>query len=540
MSDGTSGPNVSHVMARYLKAAEIPFVFGYPGTSNIEFMEAGRQLGVETILARREGTATFMAEAYGMLTGRPGVVISTLGPGSTALVNGVAAAYLDRVPMLALSGQIESQREPYFTHQVIDHRMLFAPITKWTGRMEPGAVATVMRKAIRTAMAERPGPVHITTNDDLAKVAATDDEVVLPPMEPVSGASMTVRTSQGHDPLAVLRSAKRPLLLVGAAAVRQGAMAQVRELAERRGMPVVVSPMAKGVFPEDHELFAGVLDMACNNVLWSLLGRSDLIVAIGFDAVELIKPWSVSTRVVHVDATPNTDQIYRADIELVGWIPSLVEWLAGVDGGPTWEPQELERHRAELRDTYYSGRVEGRLNPTDVVDVVRAGVAPDAIVTTDVGSHKLLVGQGWTTTVPRSSLMTNGLSSMGFSLPAAIGAKLTHRDRQVVCTTGDGGFAMVQGELRLAASLGLGMIVVVFADNSLNRIELKQMVLGYPSTATRIETTDLTKLAEAMDCHGVLVESARALERALADATDLDRPLVIDARVDPSQYESQF
>jgi len=540
MSEGSTGRNVSHVMAEFLKAAGIPFVFGYPGTSNIEFMESGRQLGVETILARREGTATFMAEAYGMLTGRPGVVISTLGPGSTALVNGVAAAYLDRVPMLALSGQIESQREPYFTHQVIDHRMLFAPITKWAGRMEPGAVATVMRKAIRTAMAERPGPVHITTNDDLAKVGATDDEVILPPMGEMAGASMTVRTAQGHDPLEVLRSAKRPLLLVGAAAVRQGAMAQVRALAERREMPVVVSPMAKGVFPEDHERFAGVLDMACNNVLWSLLGRADLIVAVGFDAVELIKPWSVSTRVMHVDAVPNTDQIYRADIELVGWIPSLVEWLAEVEGGSTWEPAELERHRTELRDTYYSGRVDGRLNPTDVVDVVRAGVDPDAIVTTDVGSHKLLVGQGWTTTVPRSSLMTNGLSSMGFSLPAAIGAKLTHRDRQVVCTTGDGGFAMVQGELRLAASLGLGMVVVVFSDNSLNRIELKQMVLGYPSTATRIETTDLTKLAESMDCHGVLVDSAPALERALADAKGLDRPLVIDARVDPSQYESQF
>lgn len=539
-SAGSSGKNVSHVMAEFLKAADIPFVFGYPGTSNIEFMESGRQMGVETILARREGTATFMAEAFGMLTGRPGVVISTLGPGSTALVNGVAAAYLDRVPMLALSGQIESQREPFFTHQVIDHRMLFAPITKWTGRMEPGAVSTVMRKAIRTSMSERPGPVHITTNDDLAKVAAEDDEVFLPPMISSAEASVTVMSSDGRDPLDVLRTAQRPLLLVGAAALRQGAMAEVKALAERRGMPVVVSPMAKGVFPEDHPRFAGVLDMACNKVLWSLLAAADLIVAVGFDAVELIKPWSVSTRVMHVDAVPNTDQIYRADVELVGWIPSLVTWLSEAGDGPTWSDAELERHRNELRDTYYAGRVEGRLNPTDVVDIVRASTADDAIVTTDVGSHKLLVGQGWTTKVPRTSLMTNGLSSMGFSLPAAIGAKLTHRDRQVICTTGDGGFAMVQGELRLAASLGLGMVVVVFSDNSLNRIELKQMALGYPSTATRIETTDLTKLAESMDCHGVLVEDAKSLERALGSIEGLDRPLVIDARVDPSQYESQF
>ncbi len=157
-----------------------------------------------------------------------------------------------------------------------------------------------------------------------------------------------------------------------------------------------------------------------------------------------------------------------------------------------------------------------------------------------MGSHKLLVGQGWVTTQPRRALMSNGLSSMGFSLPAAIGAKLTEPGHQVVCTTGDGGFAMVQGELRLAASLGLGMLVVVFSDNSLNRIELKQQALGYPSTATRIETTDLVQLAESMDCHGVRADDVSEIEKAVAGIDDLDRPLVIDARIDPSQYESQF
>jgi acetolactate synthase-1/2/3 large subunit len=136
--------------------------------------------------------------------------------------------------------------------------------------------------------------------------------------------------------------------------------------------------------------------------------------------------------------------------------------------------------------------------------------------------------------------MSNGLSSMGFSLPAAIGAKLTLPERQVVCTTGDGGLAMVQGELRLAAAQGLGIVVVVFVDASLNRIELKQMALGYPSTATRLEITDLVRLAESMDCHGVRVDDSGGLERALADALDLDRPLVVDARIDPAQYASQF
>ena len=534
-----TGASTAQVMTDYLKAADIPFVFGYPGTSNIEFMEGARQRGVDTVLARREGTAVFMAEAFGMLTGRPGVCISTLGPGSTALVNGVAAAHLDRVPMLAISGQISSQREPYFTHQVVDHKLLFSSVTKWAGRVEAGSVATIMRKALRLATAERPGPVHLTTNSDVAGAAAGETDVHLPPLAPAVTGTRVIAVD-GADPRSMVREARRPVLLVGTTVVRQDGGAAVKRFAEAHGVPVIVSPMAKGVFPEDHELFAGVLDMACNEVVWGFLDRADLVLAAGFDPVELIKPWQIAAPVLHLDATENVDQIYRAEVELVGSVGELLDWLSDEVHGTAWETSDLTAHRAQLRDTYYSGRVQGKLNPTDVVDAVRSNVPDDTIVTTDVGSHKLLVGQGWTSLEPRTSLMTNGLSSMGFSLPAAIGAKLTCPDREVVCTTGDGGFAMVQGELRLASSLGLGIIVVVLCDNSLNRIELKQMKLGYPSTATRIETTDLVALAGSMECDGVLVRDVASLERAVADARGLTRPLVIDARIDPSQYESQF
>ena len=532
--------STANVMAEFLKQANIPLVFGYPGTSNIEFMEGARQRGVETVLATREGTATFMAEAFGMLTGRPGVCISTLGPGSTALVNGVAAANLDRVPMLAISGQIDSAREPYFTHQVVDHKLLFSSITKWAGRIEPGSVATTMRKALRTATAERPGAVHLTTNSDLVKAAAIDNDVTLPPMAPTA-LSPQIVSSDGRDPVDMLRRAQKPVVLAGIAAVRQGATEALVRLAENVGIPVVVGPMAKGVMPEDHPYFAGVLDMACNQILWDMLADADLILAAGFDPVELIKPWKITTPVVHIDATANTDQIYAAEVELVGSIPSFLDWLADSHQGEAkWSESQLEAHRNQLREGYYAGRVDGRLNPTDVIDVVRQAVPRNAIVTTDVGSHKLLVGQGWTTYEPRTSLMSNGLSSMGFSLPAAMGAKLTRPDQTVVCTTGDGGFAMVQGELRMAAHLGLGMVVVVFCDNSLNRIELKQMALGYPSTATRIEPSDLARLAESMECHGERVDDSAALEKVLADVDSLDRPLVVEARIDPAQYESQF
>jgi acetolactate synthase-1/2/3 large subunit len=533
--------STAELMARYLTAAGIRHLFGYPGDPNIEFLEAARREGIEMILGRREGTVAFMAEAYGMLTRRPGVCVSTLGPGSTSLVNGVATAFLDRVPMLAISGQVGTRLEQCFTHQVIDHNRLFSPITKWTARMVPEAAGTIMRKAFRTATAERPGPVHLTTNGNVLTQPAADATVDLPPWAAVQLPQVFASDGDSGAVLRHLARARRPIVLAGIAAQRAGATDALVAFAEAIGCPVVVSPMAKGLFPEDHALYASTIDMACNKVVWDFLAGADLIIAVGFDGVELIKPWALSTPVLHIDSTPNTDQIYFADVEVVGHIPSVLRALVDSHRGePRWTEHEVAAHREVLRATFYHGRVAGKLNPTDIVDAVNDVFSRDTIVTTDVGSHKLLIGQGWRATRPNGFLMTNGLSSMGFALPAAITAKLLHPDRPVVCTIGDGGFAMVQSELRLASSLGLGIVVVVFCDNSLNRIELKQIAKGYPSVLTRLETTDLERLAASMDCDGVRVDSQRQLHAALRGAGDVTRPLVVEAQIDPAQYVSQF
>lgn len=530
------------VMAKYIAATGTRFIFGYPGDPNLDFMEASRLEGIEFVLARREGTAAFMADAVGQLTGRPGVCMSTLGPGSTNLVNGVANAFLDRSPMIAISGQMGTRLEPTFTHQNVDHQRLFAPVSKWTTRMVSEAAGTIMRKAIRTAMAERPGPVHITVPINVGAADVADRAISLPPMNAMSPVAEIFGSDAALEvPVAKLRAAKRPVALVGMAAARANAHGAIKELAERIGMPIVVSPKAKGVLAEDHPYFAGTIDMACNAFLWDFLSSSDLILAIGFDAVELIKSWRLTVPVIHIDAVPNTDQVYPAEIELVGSIAGIVEQLrAAYRGEPKWREAEVRRHREKLTELYYAGRVAGRLNPTDVVDAVRDATPRETTITMDVGSHKILIGQGWPAYQPRSVLLSNGLSSMGFALPGAMAAKLLDRSRPVVCFTGDGGFAMVQGELQLASSLGLGIAVVVFADNSLNRIEIKQRAKQYASVGTRLTPTDIPKLAEAMGCHGVRVEDSKALERAMGDAKALDRPLVIEARIDPSQYNSQF
>jgi acetolactate synthase I/II/III large subunit len=363
-------------------------------------------------------------------------------------------------------------------------------------------------------------------------------------MPPLNAAVSTVTVSQAAgcaDPVAQLLGARRPLLLAGNAATRCGASAALVRAAETIGMPVVTSPMAKGVFPEDHPYFAGVLDMACHQVIWQLLADSDLIVAAGFDPVELIKPWRLATPVLHVDTTPNTDQVYVSGCEITGDVAAALDWLTDSwRGEPRWTERDAGAHRARLRAAYYAGRSEGRLNPSDVVDVIRAATPRETVVTCDVGSHKLLVGQGWQALAPRSVLMSNGLSAMGFGLPGAIAAQLLCREVPVVALIGDGGFAMTATELRMAAARGLPLAVVVFADGSLNRIELKQAALGYPSTATRLDGIDLVGLAESMACDGIRVYSAAELEKAAASLTTLTRPLVIEARIDTAQYEAQF
>lgn len=538
---------VAALLADYLRQAGVGHVFGYPGESLVEFIEAARVEGPEVISAVREASAAFMAEGAAMRTGTVGACLSTLGPGSTALLNGVASAQLDRVPLLAVSGQVDSSREQFWTHQLVDHNRLFAPVTKLTARLDAASADTVLRRALRTATAERPGAVHLTATMDAfgACGPGTAGDAKVPPLAP-AGTMLEFfgPDSAAGEPLRVLRAARRPVLLVGAGAVRSGATAVLAELAAHACLPVVTGAMAKGVIAEDSPWYAGTLDMAGHRVIWELLASADLVVAAGFDPVELISPWRLSVPVLHVDTLPNTDQVYPAAVEVVGNVAAALAWfLANDHDAPRWAESELAAHREALRAAYHAGYTAGRLNPSELVETVRAAAPMGTVVTADVGSHKIMTGQAWTTYAPRETLITNGLSAMGFGLPAAIGAALSSAaGTPVVCMTGDGGFAMTATELSVAARLGLGLVVVVFSDGGLNRIELHQAAVGYPLAATAVDRTDIPLLAESLGCDGVRVETVSGLEKALSAAfgAGRTRPLVIEARIDPGQYTAQF
>jgi acetolactate synthase-1/2/3 large subunit len=334
------------------------------------------------------------------------------------------------------------------------------------------------------------------------------------------------------------------VLLAGAGAVRCGASGVLAELAAHAGLPVVVGAMAKGVLPEDSPWYAGTIDMVGHQVIWDLLASADLIVTAGFDPVELITPWRLPVPVLHVDTVPNTDQVYPAATEVVGNVASALAWFrASWDHGPRWSQEEIAAHRAALRAACHAGYAPGKLNPSELVETVRSAAPSGTVVTADVGSHKIMTGQAWTARAPRETLITNGLSAMGFGLPAAIGASLSSAPgTPVVSMIGDGGFAMTATELSVASRLGLGLVVVVFSDGGLNRIELHQASLGYPLAATSVDRSDIPLLAESLGCDGIRVENVSALEKALSNAfgAGRTRPLVIEARIDTSQYSAQF
>src|SRR5215467_4634197 len=507
-------------MAAALAGGGVRSMFAYPGESIIELMELSRRRGIDVVLARREATAAFMAEASAMATGGIGCCVSTLGPGSTALVNGVAAATLDRVPVVAISGQIETSRQAFCTHQVVNHEARFSPVTKWAGRVEASAAATSMRKALRVATAERPGAVHLTCAADTFKAPATDRLVVTPPVRYATESVQVFGGAEIASPGRMLAAARRPLLLAGIGAVRCEATAAIERLAATVQMPIVVTGMAKGIVPEDSEWFAGVLDMACNESVWEVVHASDLILAAGFDPVELIKPWHVEVTVLHIGTIPNVDQVYASEVEAVGNVGDTLNWLADdYQGEHRWTAAEVAGYRSRLRAAYYAGRVRGRLNPTDVIDTVRETAAANAIATCDVGSHKLLVGQGWTTTLPRSVLMTNGLSAMGFGLPAAIAAKLAYPDRPVVAMIGDGCFQMTCGEVAVARRLGLSLPIVVLDDGWLSLIQVKQVRRRFGLYGTDLgEQEHVDPPAHYFGVPAVGARSAGELTRALKDA----------------------
>jgi acetolactate synthase-1/2/3 large subunit len=534
-----TGPTVAYLIGERLRAAGVRYVTGHPGGEVVDLIEGFRESGLEFILTRHETTAGFMAEAMASASGVPGVCVATLGPGATNLVTGVAQAYLDRAPLLAFTGQLPADRFEITTHQKLDLRALFAPITKSQARLTASNAVDVVDRALRESLRPRRGPIYIEVPSDVPRQSAAGPHDAAPSRIVSRGAddrSAAVDRVAAHRAAQLLCDSKRPVILAGMNANDDGAVGALRNLAETWGIPVMVSPKAKGVFREDHPLFLGTIEMLGTAMLYDYIDDSDLVLMIGFDPVEFDRDWRAGAKVIHIGPQPNDDRQYDSAAELVGPVPEAIDVLRSVAGTPAPKrpPEEVRAFRESFRAFVTPKR--DRLTSQEVLAELRAALPENALVTCDVGYNKAVTGQCLLMYEPKTFFMSNGLSSMGYGLGAALGLKLLYRKREVACVLGDGGFAMVMAELETAVREKLGVTVIVLVDDALSQIKANQDRKGYAATGTTFGALDYVALAKAFGITGRDVRTVAECREALR-ARPSDVPTLIAAHVDPSAYQ---
>jgi acetolactate synthase-1/2/3 large subunit len=482
------------VIVAALRSAGVQRLFGMPGGgSNADLVEAAGCAGLPFTLAHTETASAFMAAAQAEITGKPGACIATLGPGAASLMNGVAHAFLDRVPLIAITDCHPDPADAGRGHQALAQSAMFAPIVKFTGRLERGKVAEMLARALAAA---KGGPVHL---DVAADVTDADAEG-----EAIAAGEAAVR----EEPIARI-DARRPVLLLGLGARSR----EITRICERSRVPALVTYKAKGAIPDRHPWFGGVLT---NGALErDILARADAFVAVGLDEVELLpKPWSYPQPMVHVPESQ----------------------LEAVLGSSEWDPAEArELAESQRRRMQVACAGEG-IAPYRVVEIT-ADVYAGARVTVDAGAHMFPVMSLWPAEEPRSVLISNGLSTMGFALPTAVGAALLNRSRPVVTFTGDAGILMCVAELSTAARERLPLRVIVFGDGELSLIKVKQVQRGYRADASRMGPIDWPALAEAFGVIGRRAETELELRDALHGAGAVEGPALIAVKVNAKAYE---
>ena len=526
---------VAERVVNTLQEMGVRYFFGIPGGNLTDYMEACRRSRVQFVLVSNEAAGGFMATVCGRLTGVPGACFGTFGPGATNLSTGVGCALLDRLPCIAFTDVVPDAMLHRTTQMHIDHQALFAPITKWTTRLRPDRVKETLYRAMHIATSEPPGSVHIGLPAGTAGLDARDEDVR---PEPPLGPPLPDAAALDHM-VGVFADAAKPVLAAGWTAVRAGVGPLLLHLAERTGAPIVLTPMAKGLCPETHPAYAGVLNHALSNYVARTHQQADLVVGVGFDPVEVnYEDWIPDVPVLHIDTAPaDLDQDrYTLAGEVVGDLGTALAHLAEADLPPTaWDPAEVARNRdamfARLRPP------PGSFGPRAVLAGLRDALPEGGIMACDVGAHLHLIGQQWPTPEPDCLLMTNGWSSMGFGIPAAIAAKLCRPDVPVCCVTGDGGFLMMVGEMATAMRLGARVVFVLMTDRSLSLIRIKQQRKGFAEYGTPLYGP---AYESARSFFGVPVLEARdepTYRRALADAFAADGPVIVEAFIDTHEYD---
>ena len=525
----------SEVFVDCLEAEGVRYVFGIPGEETLDLNESLADSSIEFVPVRHEQGGAYMADAYGRLTGRAGVCLGTLGPGATNLVTAVADAFLDRAPLVALTGQSDIERMHKESHQYIDLIGIMRPIVKWNARVaSPEIIPEVVRKAFAVAESEKPGATHLELPEDVMQRPL--DASPLPrhaPVQPEPGGKELQRAADLID------AARNPLALAGNGAIRGHAARALRAFVHNTGIPVAETFMAKGLVDYEDPKALGTVGLQARDYEMAGFDEADLVIAIGYDLVEHSpKHWNPrrDKQIIVIDSiAAEVDQNFVPDVELIGDIAHVLARLAA-----GCSRSQTTAGTSRLHEVVMGALSEARdddhfpMRPPRVLWDIREALGRNDILVSDVGLHKLWIGRMFPAHEPGTVLIANGLAGMGFALPTAIGAKLVHPDRKVVAVSGDGGFLMNCQELETAARLKTPVVNVIWENAQFGSIVWKQDKKFGRHFGVDFGNPDFVKLAEAFGLPAWRCSSADDFPRLLAGALAKDTPSLIVVPIDYS------
>ena len=525
----------SDVFVECLEAEGVRYVFGIPGEETLDLSESLANSSIQFVPVRHEQGGAYMADAYGRLTGRAGVCLGTLGPGATNLVTAVADAFLDRAPLVALTGQSDLERMHKESHQYIDLIGILRPIVKWNARVSsPEIVPEVVRKAFAVAESEKPGATHLELPEDvMARPLDAKPLTRHAPVQPEPRARELERAAE------IICSAENPVALAGNGAVRTAAASALRTFAAETGIPVAETFMAKGLLDDEDPHALGTVGLQARDYALAGFEDADVVLTIGYDLVEHSpRNWNPDRdkQIVMIDTVAaEIDEFYTPAVELIGDIPHVLSRLTTAcaqSPAPGGSPQ--------LRDLVQGALHAGRdddsfpMRPPRALWEIRQVLRREDILVSDVGLHKLWIGRMFPTHEPNTVLIANGLAGMGFALPTAIGAKLVHPARRVIAVHGDGGFLMNAQELETAVRLRTSVVNVIWENGQFGSIAWKQDKRFGRHFGVDFGNPDFVALAQAFGVPAWRCSSPGELGRRLSDALDLDLPSVIVVPIDYS------
>ncbi len=529
----------SELLVKCLEEEGIEIIFGLPGEENADFMMAlEKSEKIRFVLTRHEQGAAFMAEAYGRLTGNPAGCLSTLGPGATNLITGVADANMDRAPMIVLTGQGSTDRLHKESHQIMDTVSMFKPVTKWaTSIYNPDTIPEIVRKAVRISRSEKPGAVLIELPEDIAREPTSSEPITprryrrsVPEEEIIEEASKLIMQSE------------QPLIIAGNGCIRKRASAELRRLCDLAKIGVVSSFMAKGCVDMDADYCLFTIGLGARDRIAEVIESADLIITLGLDMVEYPpKLWNTDSAkpIIHADFLPaEIDENYHPTLELIGDLAKTISAIRHKIEERNYQVTERAVYSSCRQNLlsdfseYDSDSDRETIRPQQVLSLVRKSLGPKDILLSDVGAHKMWIARHYHCHEPNTCLIPNGFCSMGFALPAAIAASIVEPEKRILGIAGDGGFLMNLQEMETARRLDSNLVMMVWEDKAFGLISWKQEDSYGHHTDLSFGNPDWLELASAFRWQGAYIKNSDELQEKLESALESSGPSLLVLPID--------